>query len=228
LPKPPSEPGPSAPGPSAPGPSAPGPSAPGPSAEAVETIVSLLRDRSDLRVEAGLSPAELTSAEQQFGVQFPPLWRAVLGACHPVALSVPPRGPDGVLRWTAVPDWRGRDTQATSELVEAPVAGVLFDVEVNDFWWAAWGRRPRRRTDRVAAAREHLASVPRLVPLWGHQYVSSDDRSPVLSVVQTDLYRLAADLGALLRGQAHADNGPTGTECRIEFWSDLLDWSQGG
>ena len=204
------------------------PSEPGPAPGAVAAIVSALRDRSDLRVEDGLSPDELTLAEQQFEVRFPPLWRAVLGACHPVALPVPPRGADGVLRWTAVPDWRGRDPQGTRELVDAPVAGVLFDVEVNDFWWAGWGRRQRRRADRVAAAREHLAAVPRLVPLWGHQYVSSDDRSPVLSVVQTDLYCLAPDITALLRGQAHTDDRPAGAGHRIEFWSDLLDWSQGG
>ncbi len=204
------------------------PSEPGPAPGAVEAIVSALRDRSDLLVEDGLSPDEMTQAEQQFEVRFPPLWRAVLGACHPVALPVPPRGADGVLRWTAVPDWRGRDPQGTRELVDAPVDGVVFDVEVNDFWWAGWGRRPRRRTDRVAAAREHLAAVPRLVPLWGHQYVSSDDRSPVLSVVQTDLYCAAADLGALVRGQAPTDDTPAGAGCRVEFWSDLLDWSQGG
>jgi hypothetical protein len=204
------------------------PSEPGPGSEAVGELVSLLRDRPDLQIEDGLSAAELTRAEEQFGVRFPPLWRAVLGACHPVALPVPPRGADGVLRWTAVPDWRGRDPQRTSELVEAPVEGVLFDVEVNDFWWAEWGRRPRRRTDRVAAARDHLAGVPRLVPLWGHQYVSSDDRSPVLSVVQTDLYCPAAGLGPLLRGEANTDEGPAGPAYRIEFWSDLLDQSQRG
>ncbi len=199
-----------------------------PSTGAVLAAVRALRARPDLRCEAGLSPVELTRAEQQFGVRFPPVWRAVLCVVHPVALPVPPRGPDGVLRWTALPDWRGRDPQGTADLVDAPVAGVLFDVEENDFWWPAWGARPRRRADRVAAARERLGRLPRLVPLWSHLYVGAEDDGPVLSIVQTDLYSPAATLVELLRGAEGADGGPGPSGGRIEFWSDLLDWSQGG
>jgi hypothetical protein len=189
-------------------------------------IVDALRARLDLQCEQGLSSTEATLAEQQFGVRFPPLWRQVLRVVHPVALPVPPRDSDGVLRWTAVPDWRGRDLESTRALIEAPVDGVLFDVEMNGFWWPEWGARPRRRVDRIAAAREHLGRAPRLVPLWNHLFVSSDDGAPVLSIVQTDLYSPAACLAELLcDGDLH---GPAEAGQRIEFWSDLLDWSQGG
>lgn len=204
------------------------PSDHGPTADGLRAAADALRTRLDLHCEAGLSPAELTQAEQRFGVRFPSLWRAVLGAVHPVALPVPPRGPDGVLRWTAVPDWRGRDPQGTADLVGAPVAGVLFDVEENGFWWPAWGARPRRRADRLAVAGEHLGRAPRLVPLWSHLYVGADDDGPVLSIVQTDLYSPAATLVDLLHGAEGADGDPGPSGRRIEFWSDLLDWSQGG
>ena len=189
----------------------------------MDAVVAALGRASHLTLEDGLSAVELELAEQQFAVRFPPLWRAVLGVVHPVALPVPPRGADGVLRWTAVPDWRGRDLQATSELVEAPITGVLFDVVENDFWWPAWGRRPRRRAERQALARDHLSQAPRLVPLWGHLYVSDNDRSPVLSVVQSDLYCPAGSVVGLVCGE-----DTPGDTHQIEFWSDLLDWSQGG
>lgn len=191
----------------------------------IASVVAALRARPDMGCEAGLSPAELALAEQRFGVRFPPLWREVLQVVHPVALPLPPRDPDGVLRWTTVPDWRGRDPEVTAQLIEGPMDGVLFDVEMNGFWWPAWGERPRRRVDRISAAREHLDRVPRLVPVWGHLYVSSDDGSPVLSIVQTDLYSPAGSLVGLLCGES---SGPAGGGSRIGFWSDLLDWSQGG
>lgn len=205
------------------------PSEPGPAAGDVESVVASLRARTDLCCEDGLSAVELTRAEQRFGVRFPRLWRTVLGIVHPVALPVPPRGLDGVLRWMPVPDWRGRDPEATAGLVEAPVQGVLFDVEENGFWWPAWGARPRQRARRMAVARERLGRVPRLVPLWSHLYVSSDDGSPVLSIVQTDLCSPADSLVGLLRGHDRADVDAAELRGhRVEFWSDLLDWSQGG
>lgn len=206
------------------------PSEPTPARGSLASIVAGLRARPDLCCEEGLSTVELALAEQRFGVRFPPLWSEVLQAVHPVALPVPPRDPDGVLRWTPVPDWRGRDSEATARLIEGPVVGVLFDVEMNGFWWPEWGTRPRRRVDRIAAAREQLGRAPRLVPLWSHLYVSSDDGSPVLSIVQTDLFSPADSIVELLGGRdGRATPGAqVGGGCRIEFWSDLLDWSQGG
>jgi hypothetical protein len=48
-----------------------------------------------------------------------------------------------MLRWTRFPDWRLRDVDGTRELIEAPIHGLLFDIERNKFWWHSWGdRRP--------------------------------------------------------------------------------------
>src|SRR5206468_4227610 len=125
----------------------------------VDALLGVLR-AEDCRLEPGLDEAELDRAEAAFGLRFPPLWRAVLSRAHPVSAGEPGR----------FPDWRLRDGPLTAGLVDRPVAGVLFDVEHNDFWWTSWGPRPLDPATRSATAREHLASAPRLVPLWGHRY----------------------------------------------------------
>jgi hypothetical protein len=149
-----------------------------PSPDVVAALAELVRSRSDCVCEPGLSQAELTRAETEFGLQFAPTWRAVLGQLHPVAPPIPRRDADGVRRWTAYPDWRIRDRVATQEMIDAPVGGLLFDVERNGFWWRAWGLPPSNTAERVAAARARLLEVPRLTPLWSHLYLAATDASP--------------------------------------------------
>lgn len=142
---------------------------------------------------------------------------------------MPPRGEDGVLRWSAFPHWRLRDEEGTRRLIDAPVDGLLFDVEHNGFWWNAWGEPPRVTSERLTVARSQLATVPRLTPLWGHLYVGPDDSSPVFSIVQADLYVPYLTLGDLLSGGSEADipveNYPLGS---VPFWSELHAYAQIG
>lgn len=201
----------------------------GASDSAVDALVAWLRAQPDCELEDGLTAAELDHAEERFGIVFPPLWRRVLARVHPIGLPKPPRGPDGTLRWTAYPDWRLRDEAATRDLIDAPVDGLLFDVEHNDLWWADWGKRPDQVPARRQGAAGHLADVPRLVPLWSHLYVAATDDSPVFSIVQADLYVPAlsvADLPAdRNQGVVPLDDWPIGN---TPFWSDLHAYSQLG
>ena len=98
-----------------------------------------MRRLSDCRLEPGLSPDELATAAQAFGVSFPPLWAAVLLDVHPVALPVPPRDPDGVLRWTRYPDWRCREPERTRRMVQQGTApGLPPLVPLRGHWYAGW------------------------------------------------------------------------------------------
>lgn len=180
----------------------------------VDALVGVLRAQ-DSRLEPGLDAAELERAEAAFGLRFPPLWRAVLTRVHPVSPDDPGR----------YPDWRLREGSSTAELVGRPVAGVLFDVEHNGFWWTSWGPRPVDPATRLAAAREELVAVPVLVPLWGHRYVAPSEHSPVFSIVQTDVHVPALTLADLVtgRGQADAAGWPVGD---VAFWSLLHAYSQ--
>jgi len=148
---------------------------------------------------------------------------------HPSALPKPPRGDDGVLRWTAYPDWRLRDETGTRDLIDGPTHGLLFDVEHSEFWWAAWGPAPDDIATRAEQASSRLATVPQLLPLWGNLYVGPTDDSPVFSIVQAELYVLAVTIAdprpAGDQGAVPLDDWPIGT---VAFRSELHAYSQLG
>jgi len=195
----------------------------------VEPLLAWLSTHPVCHLEDGLSDHELDQAEQHFEIRFPPLWRTILSHVHPIALPRPPRGEDGILRWTDYPDWRLRDEAATRDFIDAPVNGLLFDVERSDFWWTAWGTRPDDIPARLSHTSDRLAAVPRLVPLWGHLYIASTDDSPVFSIVQADLYIPALTITDLPGGRNQdavpVGDWPIGT---VAFWSELHAYSQLG
>lgn len=199
------------------------------SADCVDALVGWVRGLHDCVVEPGLDDSELSGAETEFQLTFTPLWREVLRKVHPISLPIAPRTEDGVLRSASYPDWRQRDADAVRKHITAPVDGVLFDVEHNGFWWRSWGLQPEVMSDRLATASLRLAAVPRLTPIRGNWYVGEQIDSPVLSIVQTDLWSPAVTLCDIPTGRDESDvpieDYPLG---QIPFWSELHAWSQIG
>lgn len=159
----------------------------------------------------GLTDGDLTGIESRYGFRFAADHRAMLSA----ALPVGPR----------FPDWR-RDSPDLRRSLAAPVAGVLFDVEHNAFWYDGWGARPVDPSAALAVATDRLRSVPPLVPVYGHRYLpgtGGEAGHPVLSVHQTDIVVYGADLPRYLR--AEFGPGPSSgadTPCTVRFWCDLV------
>jgi len=110
--------------------------------EPATRIAEWLGGRIHGSVESGLSEAELSRAEDTFGLTFPPLWRAVLRLAHPVPRFVAPQP------WhrpaSIYPDWRLRDEARTRLLIDDPVEGLLYDVEDNGFGGTPGARRRMR------------------------------------------------------------------------------------
>ena len=191
--------------------------------EPATRIAEWLGGRIHGSVESGLSEAELSRAEDTFGLTFPPLWRAVLRLAHPVPRFVAPQP------WhrpaSIYPDWRLRDEARTRLLIDDPVEGLLYDVEDNGFWWNAWGTAPDAIQDRLAVARRELARVPVLIPLFGHLHIAGTDESPVFRIIQADIRISAIALADL------ADDGAAAVPTKrpvghVPFWSELHAYSQ--
>lgn len=143
-----------------------------------------LRGRGVCAIGPGLTDAEFTRIETEYGFAFADDHRAFLAAGLPSGTGTEPGRPDP---W---PDWRDGDPAALRQALDRPVEGVLFDVENNAFWYPDWGPRPDDPATALATARRMLARVPRMVPIYAHRYLPAGrgtSAHPVLSMMQTDI-----------------------------------------
>lgn len=164
-------------------------------------------------VQPGLSESEIDRVEQTFDFEFADDHRAFLSVGLPVG------GPG----W---PDWRDGDPSDLRGKLDWPVDGVLFDVEHNEFWGAGWGPRPATLEAALAAAREHLATVPVMVPVYGHRYLPAGrggSGHPVLSMYQTDIIVYGTDLLDYLHREFGTEPAAGhGCQVTVPFWRDIV------
>jgi hypothetical protein len=173
-----------------------------------------LRAPEKVRIAPGLTEIEFRRLQQEHGVVFPPDLRAVLSTGLPLGAGFP--------------DWRGESSNQIHDRMQAPVDGVLFDVEVNAFWYPPWGSRPAETAAAMAIARERLAAVPVLVPVYAHRCIPTEpmeEGNPIFSVWQTDVIYYGDDLAGYFAGEFDAPRPAwcRTTPRRIPFWSDLVD-----
>lgn len=190
-----------------------------------------LRLRSVCAIDPGLTDAEFSRVEKEFGFHFADDHRAFLAAGLPVNTRPEPREPGVIYThpepW---PEWRNGDPDKLRGLLDWPGEGVLFDVENNAFWHDGWGPRPRDTASAMATATRMLAQVPRMVPVYGHRYLPAGGGifgHPVLSMWQTDIIYYGLNLADYIDcefGHAGPDrNADTWeTEASVDFWRDLI------
>ncbi|MEU4115255.1 hypothetical protein AB0F71_12260 [Kitasatospora sp. NPDC028055] len=173
-----------------------------------------LQRRLHAEIGPGLGERELDDVEARFGFRFAADHRTFLAAGLP----------HGSRCW---PDWRHGDPDDLRARLTAPVEGVLFDVEHNGFWHPLWGPKPDGTREALRIARAELATVPQLVPVYGHRYLpgtAGESGHPVLSVHQTDLMYYGNDLAHYVRNEF---TGRPGTLSRVRttvaFWSYFVD-----
>jgi hypothetical protein len=177
-------------------------------------VAEVLRARG-ISLAPGLSDAEVREVEGRYGFSFPPDLRLLLQTVLPVSPEFP--------------DWRSAREEALREWLERPRNGVLFDVEHNDFWYPGWGPRPESLKAALEIARDRLASVPRLIPVYANRYLPAEPGepgNPVFSIQQTDIIYYGMDLPSYLENEFGVTNpnpDPTPKTPRpVSFWSDLV------
>ncbi|ROS28256.1 hypothetical protein [Cellulomonas sp. PhB150] len=167
-------------------------------------------------VGPGLTADEREAVEERFGFRFAPVHRAFL------ALGLP-RGP----QW---PSWRSGSARVLRARLRLPVDGVVADVLEHDLWPARWGPRPTDLAEREAVARDELAGVPVLVPLFGQRYLPADDplpTLPVLSVHRSEVLVSGRSLVEFIGREFSMDLNPSDADARsaarVPFWTDLSE-----
>lgn len=173
-------------------------------------------------LEPGLSDTEFSRIETTFGFSFSADHRAFLAAGLPVA-SPREEGDTWEQPW---PDWRNGDLQDLRDRLERPVQGVLN--AVGHGWWdTAWSPRPADDAAAMHMARQKLAQVPQLVPLYAHRFLPSDSGltgHPVLSVWGTDIICYGYDLPDYIDREFGTVDGdaPWPTQASVPFWKDFI------
>ena len=165
-------------------------------------------------IRPGLSIAELSDAEERYGLRFPPDLRDLLRTGLPTG--------------NRFPNWRDRDRTRIDDQLAWAAESVCFDIEHNSFWWPQWGARPSELKTACELARQRIAEAPTLIPLFGHRYLPAEPHeagNPVFSAYQTDIICYGRDLdawAALEFGNASYREATTHLRY-IPFWSDLVE-----
>jgi hypothetical protein len=152
------------------------------SADSWDDMIARLRSRG-IVFGAGLTDAEVVSAESRFQIRFPPDLRVFLQTALP-------RGP-------RFPDWRSGDETVLREWLDLPRRGVVFDIEYNAFWLEEWGPKPATLAEAKRVAEDLIAAAPRLIPVFIHRMIPDEPHlpgNPVFSVHQTDIIVYGTDL----------------------------------
>jgi len=175
-----------------------------------------------IRFAPGLTDGEVSRVQERHSFLFPLDLREFLQT--------------GLPQGEQFPDWRLGTESALREWLNVPRAGVLFDVEHNEFWLPEWGPRPGDLASALRFVGELVSAAPKLIPIYGHRMMPDEPQSegnPVFSVHQTDIIYYGFNLADYLR---HEFNLP-GREPwpakiqSIRFWDiDLFQdvrWAKG-
>jgi hypothetical protein len=179
----------------------------------VEDVVARLED-AGVRLDRGMTEADVKRVEKKFGFSFGPDHRALLRTALPLGDT-----------WL---NWRHATPVKIRERMQAPIEGIVVAVLSKRFWAPAWGARPEDDAAAERTARERLAEVPVLVPLYGHCYLPAapaPEGSPVFSVHQGEVTVHGRDLLDFVDVEFGTSTPPNTTASdrpHLEFWSDLV------
>ena len=193
-----------------------------------EEAARLLARTGQHEIGPGLTDAEFTRIERDYGFEFADDHRAFLAA------GLPLKTPEPYERRNLWPDWRDGDPGDLRKMLDWPVGGVLFDVQYDDLWHPSWGQRPAETSTALDTARRLLAWVPKMIPVYGHHYLPAGRGTyghPVLSIWQTDILMFGTDLAEyiaiefLRRSMIPDLTPPPGwtPPPMVLFWSDFPD-----
>ncbi|MCC3770543.1 hypothetical protein [Streptomyces sp. UNOC14_S4] len=172
-------------------------------------------------IAPGLSDREFDRVEAEYGFAFSADHRAFLAAGLPVA-SPYEEGQTWKQPW---PDWRDGDPEELRRRLDLPVQEILWDVEAGD-WPGPLGPRPGDGVDAMECARQRLAGVPQMVPLYAHRFLpagSGTSGHPVLSMWGTDIICYGSDLAHYIDCEFGTGEIPRMIpEVTVPFWRDFM------
>ncbi len=175
-----------------------------------------------LRLEAGLSEAELRRAEEIYTFRFPPDLRELLSQVLPVD------PPDAERR--RFPNWREVPSDDVQGRMDWPFDLLLFDAMNNQDRLSDWPKEPQPDEDLRAMTRATLDKSPRLIPIFAHRFLPAppcESGNPVFSMHGIDTIIYGADLLSYFCNEFKVTDVRTEKPPlkKIPFWSPLA-WDE--
>ncbi len=172
-----------------------------------------------IKLEDGLSDAEVKEVERTFSFRFPPDLKALLQFALPIS--------------DRFVDWRNGSQSQLQERLGWPLRGMCFDIKHNGFWLVQWGFPPADLEEAFEIAQQQVAVAPVLIPICGHRYLPAEPceaGNPVFSVHQTDIIYYGYDLPSYFHKEFRAPllEGTRESPRRIRFWSSLEELNNHG
>jgi len=162
----------------------------------------------------GYSQVELEELQARWGLRFPPDLVELLRLQRPLV------GGRGSF------DWLLSDSAVIQDRIDWPFNSFWFDVEQGQGWWPEWGKKPSSEAEQRERLRQIFNKAPKLIPLFGHRYVSEEPHeagNPVFSVYQMDVICYGINLEDWLHREQHGwSTKPWQRIKEIRFWSEAL------
>jgi hypothetical protein len=150
-------------------------------------LINLMRHKG-IVFEPGLSDAEVIAIEAKFDIQFPPDLKRFFQLGLPVN--------DLFYNWR-----KGLTDDAIVATIQKrmnwPLEDVFISARNNGLWRPEWGNKPTDAEERVVIAQHHCLTYPKLIPICGHRYISSEPHengNPVFSMHGMDIVYYGFDL----------------------------------
>ena len=127
-------------------------------------------------------------------------------------------------------DWRNLNQDnimIIKKIINRPIEDV-DELAEEVYWCDDWGKEPDNEIDIALVVRERLKSAPKLIPVYGHRYISMipEDNPPIISIHDVDIIYYGQNLedyfevefGGKEQGKIEFENiNP------IPFWSDIMN-----
>ena len=184
-------------------------------ADRIKRVISLYQE-NNIKVEKGLNDRQIEAAQEYYKIVFPPELKELLTAVKPA---------ESFYDWS---DFSENNVSWINKYLAWPIEGTLFDVEHSDFWLKSWGEKPLKLQDRLLTAKNQMEAVPKLIPVMGHRYISSEPNeadNPIYSVHQMDIIFYGENLWDYFkvefRKKKHSDIDYSKIK-KIPFWHDII------
>ena len=186
----------------------------------IEKIREILT-KKEIKLYEGLTDEEFEKIEKFYSIKFPISLRTLYKELLPEFYN-----------WR---DFSEENVENIKNFLNAPIQGMLFDIQYNGFWKKCFGQKTDDVEENKRIALEYLEksnneTVPKLIPIYSHRFVPSYPDIidiPVISVVQTDIIYYGNNLVDYFENEFHEKKNKEPADLHnkyIPFWTDIINY----